>query len=120
MKLRGLFLFFLFPVLFSSISFACSSDCYQCHSNILRDKEHKVISTCTNCHPNHSTRGMDKCGADCFECHSYRKVMSSSPAHRVIKKCVKCHKALKEEDSELQRKFLDERGSKDILNLLSN
>ncbi|SMO58715.1 hypothetical protein SAMN06269117_11265 [Balnearium lithotrophicum] len=118
--MRRLVLSLFLSTLFSSISFACSSDCYQCHSNIPKDKEHKVISTCTNCHPNHSTKGMDKCGADCFDCHSYRKVMSSSPAHRVIKKCVKCHKAIKEENPELRRKFLDEGDSEGVLKLLTN
>ena len=99
---------FLLSVLFFSSSLACSTDCYQCHSNISKDREHKVISTCTNCHPEHSESAVDRCGADCFECHSYKKVMESSSAHRVIGRCIECHTGIKkEEEPEPLEQFLE-------------
>lgn len=48
-----------------------------------------------HCHPNHPEKGMSACGADCFDCHNYKKVMSSSKAHRVLVECIECHGKLK-------------------------
>jgi len=95
--MRGLILAFLF-FLSTPLALACSSDCYQCHSNIPRDRNHKVLKSCTECHPNHSDRAISSCGADCFDCHSYGKVMNSSKAHRVLIKCVECHEGLKKKE----------------------
>jgi hypothetical protein len=89
-------------------SLACSSDCYQCHSNIPNDKNHRVLKTCTNCHPEHSEKDFgSKCGADCFDCHSAQKVMKSSKAHKVIKKCINCHEKLEASQyNEIYRELL--------------
>ena len=95
MRVLVVLTFLLFLV---SPALACSSDCYQCHSHIPTDREHKVLKSCTKCHPEHSDESMTSCGADCFDCHSYKKVMSSSKAHRVLVRCVECHKELKEKE----------------------
>jgi len=95
-------------LLLTHSSFACSSDCYQCHSDIPSDKEHVVLKTCTDCHPEHSEEAFNsKCGADCFDCHSAKKVMESSRAHAVIRRCIDCHKNLKaSEYNEIYRELL--------------
>ncbi len=86
-------------------AFPCSSDCYQCHINIPKDENHTVLKTCTQCHSEHDEKPLESgCGADCFECHDYKKVLSLSPAHKVIQKCVKCHKGL--ENSEILNKLI--------------
>ncbi len=86
----------VFLLLFCGGAFACSSDCSQCHV-LPKDREHKVLSSCTRCHQEHPEKAFKgKCGADCFDCHDYKRVMELSPAHKVLTKCVKCHKALKE------------------------
>ncbi len=94
--MRGLAL--LLSLLVSVPAVACSSNCYLCHTNIPKDRNHAVLKSCTKCHPNHTDRGMTACGSDCFDCHSYSRVMSSSKAHRVLVKCVKCHQRLKEKE----------------------
>ena len=76
-------------------AFACSSDCYQCHT-IPKDRDHEPIKTCTKCHGEHSEEALGgKCGADCFDCHDYRKVSRSSKAHRVLSRCIECHRSIK-------------------------
>ncbi|TCK06508.1 hypothetical protein CLV27_0309 [Phorcysia thermohydrogeniphila] len=91
----GLVLFFPFKHVLS-----CSSDCYKCHSSIPADKNHEVLKSCTSCHPDHDEKALSsKCGADCFDCHSVARVMSSSPAHKVIGQCIDCHKKLSPKES---------------------
>ena len=80
--------------LFAYALYSYGSDCY-----LPKDEEHKSISTCTSCHPEHSESAMNRCGANCFECHSYHKVMQTSPAHEVIKHCVKCHTTIKKKNN---------------------
>lgn len=97
--MRGIF-FVLSLLLTFQIAFACNSDCYQCHSDIPKDREHKVLNTCTNCHPTHSESAFNsKCGADCFECHSIKKVMELSDAHKVLERCIGCHKKLENSEA---------------------
>jgi hypothetical protein len=85
-----------------SLLFACSSDCIECHPK-LKDmennphnkyyKEHHFLKSCTRCHPNHPTKGMDKCGADCFDCHSREKLTHTHiPEDQKLRTCTKCHK----------------------------
>ncbi len=90
----------LFTVLNFGICFACDSNCYNCHQNIPDDKEHGVLITCTNCHPEHSEAAFgDKCGADCFECHSISKVTHSGvKEHEVLNRCIGCHSKLKDSE----------------------
>ncbi|MEO2068305.1 MAG: hypothetical protein ABGX27_02185 [Desulfurobacteriaceae bacterium] len=101
--MRGLIVL-LSLFLSSYVAWACSSDCYQCHVNIPKDSNHKVLSSCTDCHPKHEEKSFNsKCGADCFDCHSVNKVMKLSLAHSVLKKCVECHTKLK--DSEVNELY---------------
>ena len=106
--LRKVLFSVVFSLLYTTSSLACSSDCYQCHSNIPRDKEHSVLKSCTNCHPSHSERELNgRCGVDCFECHSIEKVRENSKAHRVLERCIECHKSLKpSECDEIYRELL--------------
>jgi hypothetical protein len=96
-----------FVLVFPSFSvFPCSSNCYQCHTDIPSDAEHKVLKSCTDCHPDHSEESLgSKCGADCFDCHPAAKVMKSSPAHSVLSRCVDCHKKLSNENPELNELY---------------
>ena len=87
----------------ATLLFACTSNCIECHPKLkpLENnpknrfyKEHYFLKSCTKCHPNHTTKGMDKCGADCFDCHSRNKLINSNIlAHQKLKSCIKCHKS---------------------------
>jgi hypothetical protein len=81
-------------------TFACSSNCLECHPKLKAleynkhnkyYKEHHFLITCTKCHPNHNDN-MSKCGADCFECHSRKKLINTPiPEHQRLSTCTKCH-----------------------------
>ena len=96
--MRKLFLSFLIGLTLSfplRYALSCSSDCYRCHISIPADENHEVLKSCSSCHPDHSEEAFkSKCGADCFDCHSVAKVMNSSPAHKVLNRCINCHKKL--------------------------
>ena len=95
-------------IFLSVLLFACSSDCIECHPKLkpLENnpknryyKEHHFLKSCTKCHPNHTTKGMDKCGADCFDCHSREKIINTPvPEHQKLKSCTKCHETQKLQD----------------------
>jgi len=88
--------------LLAVVSFACSSDCLECHPKLKPmeyDKHnkyykyHHFLITCTKCHPNHNEKAMSECGADCFDCHSREKLTHTPiPEHQRLKSCTKCHK----------------------------
>ncbi|AZV46332.1 hypothetical protein C3L23_03295 [Nautilia sp. PV-1] len=89
--------------LFATVSlYACSSDCLECHPKLKQleynktnkyYKEHHFLITCTKCHKNHPSKGMDECGADCFDCHSRKKLINTPvPEHQKLSTCTKCHK----------------------------
>lgn len=92
-------------IFIASLLFACSSNCLECHPKLkpLENnpknkyyKEHHFLTTCTKCHPNHPSKGMDECGADCFDCHSREKLINTPiPQHQKLKTCIKCHKSEK-------------------------
>ncbi len=92
----------LFLGICTALSFACSSNCLECHPKLKPMeydktnkyyKEHHFLTTCTKCHPNHPSKGMDECGADCFDCHD-RDKLTHTPIleHQKLKTCTKCHK----------------------------
>jgi hypothetical protein len=89
-------------MLFTAFVLACSSNCLECHPKLKQleynktnkyYKEHHFLITCTKCHPNHPSKGMDECGADCFDCHSRQKLINTPvPEHQKLSTCTKCHK----------------------------
>jgi hypothetical protein len=88
-----------------SLLLACEGDCMKCHPRLLKDnqldKDHKVLTTCIECHQptNDDLSKMGAlCGQDCWDCHSIAKVQQVvTPSHMVLDACIKCHVKLKKD-----------------------
>ena len=85
---------FLFLILLSLYSYACSGDCMACHPVLkesIKEKHHQVLVSCVSCHTKTPTT-MVECGGDCFACHSQNKLIDSNRMeHQNLSACKSCH-----------------------------